>query len=118
VAIPVAAHGTSAIGMGLYNLANGQIVYSTSPDGQTPSSSSPSPKYKASLTDNYKEIKGNKAANDASKEYGYKDAHELKDTYVEGNGSKFNIYRDSKSGKLQLRDIKTQKIKIDVSPKN
>ena len=27
-------------------LANGQIVYSTSPDGQTPSSSSPSPKYK------------------------------------------------------------------------
>jgi len=38
VAIPVAAHGTSAIGMGLYNLANGQIVYSTSPDGQSPSS--------------------------------------------------------------------------------
>jgi filamentous hemagglutinin len=25
--------------MGLYNLANGQIVYSTSPDGQTPSES-------------------------------------------------------------------------------
>ena len=46
VAIPVAAHGTSAIGMGLYNLINGQIVYSTSKEntGGSSSGSSNSPK--------------------------------------------------------------------------
>ena len=30
VAIPVAAHGLSSVGLGLYNLLNGRIVYSTS----------------------------------------------------------------------------------------
>jgi len=63
---------------------------------------------------NYKEVKGNKAANDVAKEHGYRDAHDLKESHVGSKDSpKFDIYKDSKTGKLRLYN-KSKKIGIDV----
>ena len=47
LAVPVAIHGTTSMGLGVYHLVNSNIVYSTSSESQpaTTSSSSQSPKY-------------------------------------------------------------------------
>jgi hypothetical protein len=52
IAVPIIAHGATAFGMGLYHLLNGRIVYSTSSESETPSSSGPSPKYETTNSSN------------------------------------------------------------------
>ena len=65
-------------------------------------------------TDNYKKVNGNDAANQLAQEHGYEDAHDLKEAYVgKKDVAKFDIYKDSKTGKLQLQSKDGTK-KIDV----
>ena len=47
----------------------------------------------------------NKEADRLAKENGYEDAHDLKDAYVDGEGSKFNIKVDTKTGEIYLEGL-------------
>ncbi|MDL2251014.1 hypothetical protein LJC51_10225, partial [Lachnospiraceae bacterium OttesenSCG-928-J05] len=48
--------------------------------------------------------KNNKEANKQAQKQGYKDAHELKDDYVEGHGSEFDMKHDKKTGEIYLEN--------------
>jgi len=52
----------------------------------------------------YKKISTNSAANEAARGWGYEDAHDLKDAH--DVGSEYDIYRDGKTGKGELRPRK------------
>jgi RHS repeat-associated protein len=64
VAIPIALHGSTAFGFGLFHLLNGKIVYSTGSEGTGGSSGSSQPKYRNSdkppFADDAKAGKNNK----------------------------------------------------------
>ena len=51
-----------------------------------------------------KQVNGNDRANEHARDWGYKDAHDLKDAH--GVGSEYDIYRDGKTGDGELRPKK------------
>lgn len=60
-----------------------------------------------------KKISSNKEANDLAKELGYKDANEFKKEYVGKDMSKYDIYKNSKTGEIFIMD-KSQKNIIKI----
>jgi len=61
----------------------------------------------------YKPLRSNNDANKHAQKLGYQDAHDLKETYVTGNGSKFDIEFNRRLGKTRLVS-KNKKIIVEV----
>ena len=66
----------------------------------------------------YKRVNGNQEANKVARGWGYEDAHDLKDAH--GVGSDYDIYKDGKTGKGELRPHKkgSKKENIPIEPNN
>jgi hypothetical protein len=56
----------------------------------------------------------NKEANKMAQDLGYEGAEQLKDDFVPGNGAKFNIKYDSKTGEVVLESIKESNIQVST----
>ena len=112
---PLGALGGLVVLVGSVIVAGGALVYDAihnaksgnnnaakSIGGSTPANPNPGNGQKYSL----KKITGKNEANKVAQKNGYKNAEALKDEFAPGNGAKFNICRDTKTGELILQSIK------------
>lgn len=67
---------------------------------------------RSSDTKSIKKIKSNKEANKIAKQFGYDNAEQLKQDYVNRSGSHFNMFYNTKTGEVILQSIGNSKLNI------
>jgi len=102
--VAIAGYGGTIMYNAAKNMGDDYQRFSSSSRGGQSSGSSYSPK----------KVNGNDRANEIAQRFGYKNAEELKDAFVQGVGSHFNMYTDSNTGEIILIDSHNSSVIIST----